>query len=435
LVALKNALTTPPAAAITVLGNVAGGGVLKAYNTSTSGGGVTIHAGGNIGTANFDLYSVPGSNGSDSVFPLDTTISDLAADPPRFFASVLGAWPDTYRLQPAAIRFECPNSGCRQALADKIAANPGRVIWIPGDLTLDTAGDVGSLPDPAVLTEAGPAVIVATGRVRFLAAARIYGLVYTQSGNWEGSGEILGAAVVQDNLAAAAAPTVVMTPAVLDALRLEQGSFVLLPGGWKDFAWVAASIRPRGIALIEALVALAIMALGMVAIMGVQVTLRSNGDLSRQRAEAVRIAQESLEDWRGYLGIESDADPLTRDYPDLATDGPTTIAGLNASYARTRTVVTSGSPPMKQMSVVVAWTDRTGEIQSVQLSSAVAAVPPDLVGSLALPSNGAPGPGPGRKLLRPDRTQPACRLRAGPARTAPCSVVAPRSRPAGRTPK
>ena len=237
LVALKNALTTPPAAAITVLGNVAGGGVLKAYNTSTSGGGVTIHAGGNIVTANFDLYSVPGSNGSDSVFPLDTTISDLAADPPRFFASVLGAWPDTYRLQPAAIRFECPNSGCRQALADKIAANPGRVIWIPGDLTLDTAGDVGSLPDPAVLTEAGPAVIVATGRVRFLAAARIYGLVYTQSGNWEGSGEILGAAVVQDNLAAAAAPTVVMTPAVLDALRLEQGSFVLLPGGWKDFAW------------------------------------------------------------------------------------------------------------------------------------------------------------------------------------------------------
>lgn len=165
---------------------------------------------------------------------------------------------------------------------------------------------------------------------------------------------------------------------------------------------VAASIRPRGIALIEALVALAIMALGMVAIMGVQVTLRSNGDLSRQRAEAVRIAQESLEDWRGYLGIESDADPLTRDYPDLATDGPTTIAGLNASYARTRTVVTSGSPPMKQMSVVVAWTDRTGEIQSVQLSSAVAAVPPDLVGSLALPSNGAPAKRPqGRNVNIP----------------------------------
>jgi len=47
--------------------------------------------------------------------------------------------------------------------------------------------------------------------------------------------------------------------------------------------------KPLGLSVEEA--ALAIMALGMVAIMGVQVTLRSNGDLSRQRAEAVRIAQ------------------------------------------------------------------------------------------------------------------------------------------------
>jgi hypothetical protein len=149
---------------------------------------------------------------------------------------MFGAWPESYRLQPAAVRVNCPDAGCRAALANAVARNPDRVIWIPGDLTLEAAGDVGSPPDPADPTVAGPAAIVATGRLRFLVpGVRIFGLVHTRDGNWEGSGEIHGAASTEGNLAATAAPTIVLDQAVLDTLRLRHGSFVRLPGGWKDF--------------------------------------------------------------------------------------------------------------------------------------------------------------------------------------------------------
>ena len=152
----------------------------------------------------------------------------------------------------------------------------------------------------------------------------------------------------------------------------------------------------RGVSLIEALVAMGVMAFGMLAVVGLQVTLRTNGDLSKQRAEAVRIAQQSVEDWRAFTGLETTAGVV--DYQDLVSDGPTVVASTtavayNATYSRTRAVTTwpGGSPPMKTLSVTVAWTDRTGAPQSVQLSSVIAGISPELAGSLAIPPSGVPG--------------------------------------------
>jgi Tfp pilus assembly protein PilV len=142
--------------------------------------------------------------------------------------------------------------------------------------------------------------------------------------------------------------------------------------------------------LIEAVVAMGVMAFGMLAVVGLQVTLRTTGDLSKQRAEAVRLAQQGIEDWRSLVAMEVTAGAI--DYQDLVTDGPVTIAGLNATYVRGRQVSIwdGGSPAMKSLSSSVTWTDRTGTSQTVQLSSVVAGVSPDLAGSLALPPSGVP---------------------------------------------
>lgn len=247
LVALKSSLTTPPAAALTVFGQVVGGGALSAYNTEGDRGGITIQAGGAVNSATFTLGTIPGTP-TPSVIAGDPSLSGIAgvpAAPPRqplpipaadrVFASTFGAWPAAFRLQPGAVIFNCPAGGCRQALADTVAMNPDRVIWIDGDLTIESAGDVGSPPDPADLTVAGPATIVATGNLIFTAPGRIYGFVYTRSGNWTGSGEVQGAAFSEANLAATAAPTVVFNGAVIDSLRLRAGSFVRVPGSWRDF--------------------------------------------------------------------------------------------------------------------------------------------------------------------------------------------------------
>ena len=151
------------------------------------------------------------------------------------------------------------------------------------------------------------------------------------------------------------------------------------------------SLRKRGVSLIEALVAMGVMAFGMLAVVGLQATLRTNGDISKQRSEAVRIAQQSVEDWRAFTTLESTAGVI--DYQDLVSDGPTNLAGINATYSRTRTftVWPGGSPPMKTLAVTVTWTDRSGEVQTVQLSSVIAGISPELAGSLAIPPSGVPG--------------------------------------------
>ena len=167
--------------------------------------------------------------------------------------------------------------------------------------------------------------------------------------------------------------------------------------------------RQRGVSLVEALVAMAVMAFGMLAVVGLQVTLRTNGDLSKQRAEAVRIAQQSIEAWRAFAAVEVTAGIL--DYQDLITDGPTVVpsanplAPYNATYTRMRTVTVwpGGSPPMKTLAVTVSWDDRNGQPQIVLLNSVIAGVAPELAGSLAVPANGVAG----RQPLGRNRAIPA----------------------------
>ena len=152
----------------------------------------------------------------------------------------------------------------------------------------------------------------------------------------------------------------------------------------------------RGISLVEALVALAALAFGMLAVVGVQATLRENADVAKQRAEAVRIAQEDIELWRAFAKLD-EGDISYGNLQD-STDAPT--AGSNASYTLTRridpdTATTPPYPPYKTFVVDVAWTDRNNEAQNVRLSTVVAAVPPELAGTLSVRANGTPTQQPG----------------------------------------
>jgi len=226
LVALRPALSTQPSAAVTVLGNVDGIGALAAYNTDPEHGGVTIQAGGTVGLTNKVLRSVPGTPGPASVAASDATLQALSATPDRVFASVTGVWPDTYRLQPAAVRVDCPVGGCRQTLADLAAAHPGRVLWVNGDLALESDGDIGSVAEPVTLFVAG--------EVHVTAAPRVFGFAYTRGG-WTGGGTVQGALFSESTLDDSAIPSVVYDGPLLETIRRRSGSFVRLPGGWRDF--------------------------------------------------------------------------------------------------------------------------------------------------------------------------------------------------------
>lgn len=159
----------------------------------------------------------------------------------------------------------------------------------------------------------------------------------------------------------------------------------------------------RGVSLIEALVALAVMTFGMIAYVGLQSTLRQTGDVARQRSEAVRIAQQAVEQWRAYVATGEVADEV--DYTDIDSLPPESAdsTDANTTFTLTRTVVDAAAdaasapaaPRMKTLVVDVQWLARDGtEPQSVRLSTTITAVPPELAGTLRLARTGAPLGGP-----------------------------------------
>lgn len=153
-----------------------------------------------------------------------------------------------------------------------------------------------------------------------------------------------------------------------------------LPTGWRE----------AGFTLIEALIALVVVAFGMLAIAGFQMTLSRGADVAKQRSEAVRLAQEKMEQLRAFTAVETDATRLdyTADVvgsitPEVITAGSaypgTTYTYLsNTNFQRSWSVKRSngttdavGTDLQKWITVTVAWTDRAGASDSVTLRSVI----------------------------------------------------------------
>ncbi|MDC8784476.1 type IV pilus modification PilV family protein [Roseateles koreensis] len=147
----------------------------------------------------------------------------------------------------------------------------------------------------------------------------------------------------------------------------------------------------RGVALLEALVALLIMAFGMLALVGLQSNLRHSSDLAKQRGEAVRLAQQEMEKLRSYsqLATPNPANANTLAFDDIATPGSDGVVatfdnGTNATFTVTRTVVDSVEPIRKSIRVEVSWLDRSEGTQTVSLDSVLSRADPLLGGALGI---------------------------------------------------
>lgn len=234
LLGLNSALATPPNAALTARGSVnLGGGAATISNTDVASGGVTINAGGALaGAGTARLFSVPGTPGSASIQADDPSLNELDAN--RMFVSLFGMDKTTYRTQPAVVRLAC-NGNCAQTIADAVSANPGRVIWVDGDVTIDTAQALGSPAEPVLL--------VVHGNLTATANLALQGLLYlyTDAGaiTWNtaaGNTLVQGAVVAEGNVSFVGTPTISFDAGLLRTINLTQGSMVRIPGSWRDFA-------------------------------------------------------------------------------------------------------------------------------------------------------------------------------------------------------
>jgi type IV pilus assembly protein PilV len=123
----------------------------------------------------------------------------------------------------------------------------------------------------------------------------------------------------------------------------------------------------QGFALVEALVALLILSVGILALAQMQARITQHSALARQQVHAMAWAQERLERWRASVELQASAPE--RRFESIA-DGQDSLAGEATRYERRWQV--SLSAAAKAVQVQVQWPDRDGREQSVQLRSLIA---------------------------------------------------------------
>jgi len=229
-VALASAMPSSPAAPLTVRGNLnLGSFALHVANTDPATNGITIHAGGTVTTdPSAVLESSPGApGGSRTVVDNDAGLAGWTAD--RMFTAFFGVERSTYKRAPTTVVLDCA-AGCANALRDAVERNPGRPIWINGDLSIDSDVAIGSAGAPVLIVVEGTVALNSPGTV-------ITGVVYSQAADWvsTGTGTVQGAVVSEGNLTGASAMAVAFDANVVNQVRLTQGPIIRVPGGWRDF--------------------------------------------------------------------------------------------------------------------------------------------------------------------------------------------------------
>ena len=228
-VGLLRALPLVPLAALTTGGAVTlTGGTLTVSNGSNNDG-LTVHAPAapTVTAPASMVLAGPAGSGSDGLM-IDSSLSALAAQPnSRWFRSMFAIDPANFAALPATQVVPCAGGACNSAsLTDTLAGFPRNPVLVQGGLTLDVAGQLG---DPA-----NPVLLIVNGPLTISAGTTIFGLVHATSITWNAASTVQGAVVSIGTFSATQNATLIYRQDLLDSLRLRYGSFVRVPGSWKQ---------------------------------------------------------------------------------------------------------------------------------------------------------------------------------------------------------
>lgn len=229
LLAHLPALSQPPAAALTVHGSLTlGAARWELAAAAPPEGGLALHTGGPVQASALLVRPAPGTPAAAARRESDATL--VGAGPAHRFAQRMRLGHADWQALPTVRRIDCHTS-CDAALAAAIAPAEGfQMIWLEGGLHLARAATLGTPEHPLLLVSNGP--------VELLAPVRLQGLVYATGSTWrdEGGSEVLGAVIAEGPLHGLGAGTTRVRHDPTTLARLATvGTFVRVPGSWKDF--------------------------------------------------------------------------------------------------------------------------------------------------------------------------------------------------------
>lgn len=130
-------------------------------------------------------------------------------------------------LRQAAVHHLACEGDCGDALA-VLASQGVTLIALPGDLLLR-----GPL---ALGTPEQPMLIVAAGQVQLQGAVQLHGVIHAARLGWAAPAATIRGVMLSEGTATGdTSLDLARDAAVLEALQTRQGSFVRLPGSWRDF--------------------------------------------------------------------------------------------------------------------------------------------------------------------------------------------------------
>jgi len=202
-------------------------GVLRLVSTGCSrwGGDCRPAAGGEPASArNEVLLALQPALPAPPATPL--TVRDAGSDAQSFFVRHFGMSKTLWKRQGAVQSLDC-RGDCGAALT-ALVARGATLVWAPGDLLLQGPLTLG--------TPQRPLLIVAEGAIRLEGAVSLHGVLYANGLSWTApAATVRGALISEGSAAGDASLDLSRDAAVLDTLRTRDGSFVRLPGSWRDF--------------------------------------------------------------------------------------------------------------------------------------------------------------------------------------------------------
>ena len=149
--------------------------------------------------------------------------------------------------------------------------------------------------------------------------------------------------------------------------------------------------KQRGIFLIEAMIALLVLAVGLVAVVKFESTLAAGASVAKQRTEATMLAQREIENLRAFVNLAAYDTYFAAGSPATLTRS---ASGENASYTITATLVDHNDAVRGRhanIDLKVAWNDQKGAPHAVHLVSSMARIAVASSGELlATPINAPP---------------------------------------------